>query len=289
MFRNRISFAALFAILLFTAIHAQPQQVASVVHTRYTISSTALGEDRTILVRVPTGYERSTQRFPVVVMLDAHPPQNAVMASIIEDQANAGRMPEMILVGIQNTDRTRDLTPTKTERENTGGGDKFLDFIQNEVLPFVEKNYRTQPYRVFAGHSLGGLTVVYTMISRPDLFNGYIAASPVLHWDKNFPINKSAEVFKTRKDWKKTLFIALGNEPDYDAGFNLYKDLLKKADLKDFSYEFQHWMDEDHGSIVHRAYLAGMRKIFEGWQPQIPVTGVAALEDHYAKLTKRFG
>ena len=102
-------------------------------------------------------------------MLDAHAPQNGMMASIIESQAFAGTMPEMILVGIQNTNRTRDLTPTKTERANTGGGDKFLDFIEQEVLPLVEKNYRTEPFRVFAGHSLGGLAVVYTMLSRPHL------------------------------------------------------------------------------------------------------------------------
>jgi predicted alpha/beta superfamily hydrolase len=291
MFRIKGSFiaAVLFLLVIAAATFAQPQQIVSVVHTRYTISSKALGEDRTILVRVPAGYERSTQRFPVVVMLDAHPPQNAIMASIIESQANAGVMPEMILVGIQNTNRTRDLSPTKTDREGTGGGDKFLDFIETEVLPFVDKNYRTQPYRVFAGHSLGGLAVVYSMISRPDLFNGYIAASPVLHWDKNFPINKSSELFKTRKDWKKTLFIALGNEPDYVAGFNSYKELLKKSDLDNFEYEFQHWTDEDHGSIVMRAYLAGMRKVFNGWQPQIPVTTIADLQNHYAKLTKRFG
>lgn len=270
------------------SITTAQQLVASVAHYRHTISSKVLGEDRTILVRVPPGYEETTQRFPVVLMLDAHAPQNGMMASIIESQAFAGTMPEMILVGIQNTNRTRDLTPTKTERADSGGGDKFLDFVEQEVLPLVDKNYRTEPYRIFAGHSLGGLTVVYTMLSRPHLFGGYIAASPVLHWDNNYVIKKSVALFKTQKEFKKSLFISLGDEPEYLNGFNSYKDLLKKNAPDGLSYEFQHWTDEDHGSIVMRAYLAGIRKIFEGWRLGTSVPNLAAVKTHYSKLSKRF-
>lgn len=164
-----IRFVILIAILLLLSIDGSSQepQVASVVHTRHTIDSTVLGEERTILIRVPAGY----QLFPVVYMLDAHPPQNAMMVGLIEQQVWGGQMPEMIVVGIQNTNRTRDLTPTKTDRAGSGGGDKFLQFLETEVMPLVEKNYRTRPFRVFAGHSLGGLAVVYALISRPDLFN----------------------------------------------------------------------------------------------------------------------
>lgn len=291
MFSTRILFLSVLTVFAFVLmpVHAQNQQIASVVHTRYTISSKPLGEDRTIVIRVPTGYERSTQKFPVVLMLDAHAPANAMMASIIESQAAAGMMPEMILVGIQNTNRTRDLTPTKTDRPNSGGADKFLDFIETEVLPFVEKNYRTQPYRIFAGHSLAGLTVVYTLASRPHLFNGYIAVSPVLHWDDRFVINKSAETFKNAKNWKKSLFVTVGDEPTYIGGFNSFKDLLKKSGPDGLDYEFQHWTDEDHSSIVMRAYLAGMRKIHNGWNIGNTIDSVLALEAHYAKLSKRFG
>jgi len=140
-------FIQVFVLIYPAAIGAQ-QQVASIAHFRHTIASKTLGEERTILVRVPPAYDRTTQRYPVVLMLDAHAPQNGMMASIIESQAFAGVMPEMILVGIQNTNRTRDLTPTKTERQDSGGGDKFLDFIEQEVLPLVDKTYRTEPYRV---------------------------------------------------------------------------------------------------------------------------------------------
>ena len=265
------------------------QQIASIAHFRHVIGSTRLGEERTILVRVPPAYERTTQRYPVVLMLDAHAPQNGMMASIIESQAFAGAMPEMILVGIQNTNRTRDLTPTKTERAGSGGGDAFLDFIEKEVLPLVDRTYRTEPYRIFAGHSLGGLAVIHAMTARPHLFGGYIAASPVLHWDNNFVIRKTDELFKTQKEFKKSLFVSLGDEPTYINGFNTYKDLLKRSRPDGLDYEFQHWTDEDHGTVVMRTYLAGLRKIFADWRIEASVPNLAAIKAHYAKLTKRYG
>ena len=197
-------------------------------------------------------------------------------------------MPEMIVVGIQNTNRTRDMTPTKTERAGSGGGEKFLEFIEKEVFPMVEKNYRTQPFRVFAGHSLAGLAVVNAYVARPDLFNAYIAASPVLHWDNDFVIKRAEEFFKQKRDAKKTIFIALGDEPNYINGFNSFKNLLDRAKPKDLEYEFQQYKDENHGSVVLRAYYHGLRKIFDGWSP--PESGsIADLENHYKKLSKRFG
>jgi predicted alpha/beta superfamily hydrolase len=285
-----LNFILIFAFIFFvTHSSVGQQQIASVMHTRHTINSVTLGEERTILVRVPPGYERSSQRFPVLLMLDAHSPQNAMMASIIEAQAFAGAIPEMILVGIQNTNRLRDLTPTPSERAGSGGGDKFLDFIEKEVLPLVDKTYRTEPYRVYAGHSLGGLAVVYAMASRPHLFGGYIAASPVLHWDNNFVVKKVEETFRANKEFRKSLFISLGDEPQYLGGYNAFKDLLKKSAPNGFEYEMNHWTDEDHGSILMRTYLAGVRKNFTGWRIDPSVQSLLALKSHYGKLSKRFG
>lgn len=277
-------------IVLVSAVpaFAQNAQIASVVHTQHKINSTILGEERTILVRVPTAYRQPESRFPVIYMLDAHAPQNAMVAAIVEQQAWGGMMPEMIVVGIQNTNRTRDLSPSKTERPDTGGGDKFLDFIEKEVMPLVEKNYRTEPYRVFAGHSLGGLAAIYAFSSRPDMFDAYIAASPVLHWDRDFVIKRSEEAFKRRSDLKKTVYIGVGNEPDYMNGFNSYKDLLKRSNLKNFEYEFQQFPADTHGSVVMPVYYAGLRKVFSGWTP--PATGnIVDIENHYRRLSDRFG
>lgn len=288
MLKN-ILFLTFLILCCFSFSFAQTQQIASVVHTQYKINSQVLGEERTVLVRVPAGYERTDERFPTLYMTDAHPPQNAMMAGIIEQQAWGGTMPEMILVGIQNTNRSRDLTPTDDGKGGpVGGGPKFLQFIETEVIPLIEKNYRTQPFRVFAGHSLGGLFAVYAFTARPELFNAYIAASPVLGYDDNFVVKRAEELFKQGKDWKTRMFLGIGNEPQYIGGFNAFQNLLKKAKPKNLEAEFREFRDENHGSVVLPVYYAGLRKIFEGWTP--PATGgLAELESHYKRLSERFG
>ena len=115
---------------------------------KLTIKSSVLGEDRTILVRTPPGYETNKLAYPVLYMTDgdAH---IAHTSSTIEFLSRNGRMSEMIVVGITNTDRTRDLTPTKGIGPNAaqfptaGGSDNFLKFIETEVMPEIEKRYRT--------------------------------------------------------------------------------------------------------------------------------------------------
>lgn len=283
------SFLVLALLTLAIPAYSQVPQVASAVHDQHKINSSVLGEERTILVRVPAAYRQGDARFPVMYMLDAHPPQNSMMVGLIEQQAWSGIMPEMIVVGIQNVARTRDMTPTASERSpGSGGADKFLDFLQREVMPLVEKNYRTQPYKVFAGHSLGGLLTVYTAVSRPDMFNAYIAASPVLHWDKNYVIELARVKFKNGGELKKTLYIAIGDEPTYTEGFNSFRNLLKESAPKGLAYEFQQFPNDNHGSVVLPAYYAGIRKIFAGWQPN-EMRSLAELESHYRKLSERFG
>jgi len=288
--KNKLLFGIIFVFCFSLVVSGQnPPVVASVVHAQHKINSSILGEERTILVRVPASYAGRDERFPTLYMLDAHPPQNAMMAGIIDQQVWGDQMPDMIIVGIQNTNRVRDMTPTAvTDRAGSGGGEKFLEFIEKEVIPLVEKNYRTQPYRIFAGHSLAGLAVVNAFVSRPALFNSYIAASPVLHWDNNFVIKRAEEVFKQNKDWNKRMFLALGDEPQYVNGFNAFRDLLKKSNPKNFEYEFREFKEENHGSVVLPAYYAGLRKTFAGWTP--PATGnIADVENHYRRLSSRFG
>ncbi len=285
---KKFLFLSVISICFSHLLHGQSPQTASVVHDTHKINSQILGEERTILVRVPMEHRRGEGRFPVLYMLDAHPPQNAMTAGIVEQQAWSGQMPEMIIVGIQNTNRTRDMTPSKTQRAGTGGGDKFLDFLEKEVMPLVEQNYRTQPYRIFAGHSLGGLIVTYTMLERPNMFNAYIAASPVLHWDNDLLIKKGQSVFAEKRDWDRTYFAALGAEPDYQKAFDSFRELLKKTSPKKLSYEFQQFPNDNHGSVVLPAYYAGLRKVFAGWQPP-PAGTVAEMEAHYKKLSERYG
>ncbi len=268
---------------------------------KLTIKSSVLGEERTILVRTPPAYETNKLAYPVLYMTDgdAHIGHTA---STIEFLARNGRMSEMIVVGITNTDRTRDLTPTKATGPNAaqyptaGGSDNFLKFIETELMPEIEKRYRVQPYRVLAGHSLGGLFVVHTLITRPELFNSYVAVSPSLQWSDEATLKRAEEFFKTRKELHATLFASLGNEPgDIGKAFEEFKQLLANNQVKGFEWEAEQMKDEDHGSVVLRSHYFGLRKVYDGWQmPRDPATGAVAgglraADEHYKWLSQKFG
>jgi hypothetical protein len=221
--------------------------------------------------------------------------------STIEFLARNGKMSELIVVGITNTDRTRDLTPAKGTGPNAaqfptaGGADNFLKFIETEVIPQIEKSYRVQPYRILAGHSFGGLFTVHTLITRPELFNSYIAVSPSLQWADETTLKRAQEFFKTRKELNATLFTSLGNEPgDIGKDFVLFKELLAGTKIKGFEWEAEQMKDEDHGSVVLRSHYVGLRKVYDGWQmPRDPETGAVAgglkaADAHYKWLSEKF-
>jgi predicted alpha/beta superfamily hydrolase len=170
-------------VLLVTAgaAFAQGPQIPTV--STLTIKSTVLGEDRRILVRTPGGYETNKVAYPVMYMTDGDAHMTHTSGSI-DFLARNGRMSEAIIVGIPNTDRTRDLSPSKPsntgatgapQTPTAGGANNFLKFIETELIPEIEKRYRVTPYRILEGHSLGGLFAVHAMVSKPDLFNSYIA------------------------------------------------------------------------------------------------------------------
>src|SRR5215207_10661182 len=147
-------------LLISTVAIAQP--ATGTVKT-LTIKSAVLKEDRTVLVRTPAGYETNKVSYPVLYMTDGDAHMGHT-ASTIEFLTQNGRISDLIVVGVTNTDRTRDLTPAKSINKNpagelqfptSGGADNFLKFFETELIPEIEKQYRVQPYRILAGHSLG--------------------------------------------------------------------------------------------------------------------------------------
>lgn len=270
---------------------------------RLTLKSSVLGEDRVILVRTPVGYESNNQSYPVLYLTDgdAHIGHTA---STIEFLARNGRMSETIVVGITNTDRTRDLTPTKPEAKGAtgapqfptaGGADNFLKFIETELIPDIEKRYRVRPYRTLAGHSLGGLFAVHAMLTRPEVFQSYVAVSPSLQWDNQVTVKRAEDFFKARKELNATLFVSLGDEPGgIEDGFHQFKQVLAKNQAKGFEWDAQQWSDEDHGSVVLRSHYVGLRKIYDGWQMPRDrdmgtiAGGIKGADEHYRKLSEKF-
>jgi predicted alpha/beta superfamily hydrolase len=226
-------------------------------------------------------------------------------SSSIEFLTENGRMPDLIVVGVTNTDRTRDLTPVKSTTKNaagelqfptSGGADNFLKFFETELIPQIEKQYRVQPYRIFAGHSLGGLFAIHAMISKPGLFNSYVAVSPSLQWENGEELKRAEDFLKNQKELKVTLFASIGNETGgISECFDSFKELLSKTNIKDFAWQAERFADEDHGSVVLRSHYFGLRKVYEDWQAPRDLKSGAVLgglkgaEAHYKKLSEKFG
>jgi len=291
------------AVVLLISSAAIAQQRTGTVKT-LTLKSKVLGEDRVILVRTPVGYETNKLRYPVLYMTDGDAHMGHT-ASTIEFLTGNGRIPEMIVVGVTNTDRTRDLTPAKSTQKNAagelqfptaGGADNFLKFFETELIPEIEKDYRVQPYRILAGHSFGGLFAIHALITKPTLFNSYVAVSPSLQWENAEALARAEEFLKDQKELRVTLYASIGNEPGgIGESFDKFKEALSKTNIKGFEWQAERMDDEDHGSVVLRSHYFGLRKVYEGWQGPRDMKSGAVLgglkgaDEHYKKLSERFG
>lgn len=260
------------------------------------ITSEILKEERNILVKLPDEYAILPEDgFPVIYMLDGDYKNPQMMSTVVDHLASNFQMSPAILVSIPNTSRNRDLTPTPDDEvRGSGGGDKFLDFLGQEVFPVIEKKYRTRPYRIFAGHSFGGLTVVYTMLTRPEMFNAYLAASPDLAWDNNLMIRRAAKSLAKPEMENRILFVSLGDEPALVKEYNLFKNQITLAKPKNLIYEFKQIPNENHASAIMLEYYYGLKKIYDDWSPipktfPLPKTWLSEMEAHFKKLSAKYG
>ncbi len=267
------------------------------------LDSKVMGEKRTILVSLPQSYGTGARSYPVLYMTDGSA-QLPHTAATVEFLARAGRVPEMIVVGINNTDRTRDLTPTRVVNQTfdgqrldfptSGGADRFLTFIEAEVIPEIEKRYRTQPYRVFAGHSFGGLFALHALFAKPKLFNAWIAVSPTLTWERDYIERGAKEFVKNTPELNGSLVFTIGDEPEIKGAAARLKKLFASRKPKGFEVDAFTFDDEDHGSVVMPSHYAALRRIFASWRFEMPRnaeprTFYARAEQHFADLSKRAG
>jgi hypothetical protein len=181
--------------------------------------SNTLKEYREIYIALPEGYNPSnTIKYPVAYILDGE--MLLPTANIVQSYYSGGYTPEMILIGISNSkNRTRDLTPTKIETkygmpftEENGQSANFLNFMKEELIPFVEKKYPVTNYRTLIGHSYGGLFTISTLINNPQLFANYLAIDPSLDWDNQVILNQAKAVFAKNSFKGKSLFMSLGGQ-----------------------------------------------------------------------------
>ena len=281
---------ALFVIQSYSFAQKKGEKI--IIGESVKIHSKVLNEERELFIYLPEGYDKSKERYPVLYKFDGHLGFKYT-TGIIDHFQLFGRMPRMILIGILNTDRNRDFTPTKYNIPTAGGADNFLKFIKEELIPFIDKNYRTQPYRILSGHSLCGMFVIYTLMLQPDLFNVYIATSPSLWWDDQIVLKKAEVIFNKQSNLKKFLFINFGggDSEHIKASTWGFAQLLERKAPKGLEWKVVFSEKEDHVTIPILSFPDGLEVLYKDWEVQEDVLarGVEALQEHFKKLSKKFG
>ncbi len=198
-----------------------------------TLFSEVLDEEREIVIRLPQGYDETSYKYPVVYKLDGES-RLWRYDDTINILSSVEYIPEMIVVAIPNTNRDRDLTPSGMSLDGKvlsvkGGGSRFLDFIEKELIPYIEARYRTSDMRILAGYSRGGLLVVESLLSRPNLFQARFALSPALWRDDQAIISKAREVFSGADYSGQFLYMSLGDQENdkMRSAFQAFQQLLE--------------------------------------------------------------
>lgn len=177
-------------------------------------SSDILKEERMLSISLPADYENSDKAFPVLYILDAEAGNTfSNAAAAVEDLSDAKTGPQMIVVGIRNTNRNRDMIPAAvSHRPGSGGSFKFLQFFREELQPFIRREYRTEPFSILYGASNAGLFTVYALLEDSNIFHGYIASSPMIGHCPDLIGEKSRIFLQRTQAHNRFLFIIYGTE-----------------------------------------------------------------------------
>lgn len=284
--------------------NSAPQEARAIgsvtVAERYSIDSKALNETRTYLVHKPTGYDFTDERYPVIVLLDGEANIQHVSATA-DFLANNGRAMKMLVVGIENIDRQRDFTPPITSANThdrpegkIGGAAPFLSFIAEELLPRIDRTYRTRPSRILIGHSFGGLFASYVLLKQPELFKAYIVASPSLWWDNQALADQALSFGANHKDVQAAVYVTMGSEGgSMLGGTQKFVGALTSAGTG-VEAIFTRWPEESHGSVVMRSVYEGLKWLNQLYYTTDPVqtyevSGLRSYDKRFELISKYLG
>jgi len=269
------------------------QQFLSKVGVLDSLYSEVLNESRNIYIQLPASYDpNKNQKYPVVYVLDGELFLPTV--SSVQNYYSGGFTPEMVLVGISNEkNRTRDLTTSTITtsygmpfNQKNGKADTFTEFIEKELIPYIEKKYPVTNFRTLIGHSYGGLFTIHTLINHTHLFSNYLAIDPSMDWDGQQLLKEAEELLATQNYKNISLFMSLSgqlhmqdskvtieNVMQDTTDFTLFarsniafSNLIKKNNQNDLFFDWKFYPKDLHGTIPFPSIYDGLISIFDWYQ-----------------------
>jgi predicted alpha/beta superfamily hydrolase len=264
---------------------------------RFALHSKILNQDRPYWVCLPESYhaKANRQRYPVLYLLDAE--WNFYLVSaVVQFMDQSRQIPKSIVVGVPNIDREHDLTPFhNTNAPSSGGGPLFERFLNEELAPAINAQFRTVPYRILVGHSAGGALAADAFLRQTTGFQGYIAIDPALGWI-NQELIRGAKEFVPRADSRAAIFITTaGWRPSNQTNLmtraqELFVSILRTNVSPGIRIEYE-VEAEDHNSSRLLGLYDGLRFIFEGYKPMDPsaLNTPLLINEHFEQLSSRLG
>lgn len=235
-----------------------------------TYHSEVLNEDRVLNIYLPNSYQNDTTKtYPVIYLLDGSKDEDFIhIAGLVQFGSFSwiNMLPETIVVGISNIDRKRDFTyPSNNQKDNdelptSGSSEKFINFIEQELQPYITNNYRITETKTLIGQSLGGLLATEILFKKPELFNNYIIVSPSLWWDDESLLKFIPKPYLDEKH----VFIAVGEEgPLMKRVANELHQKLSLIKTDNTKLDFKFLADQDHGDALHLGAYFAFETIFK--------------------------
>lgn len=240
-----------------------------VIGETFTIDSKILGEKRRINVYIPSIYlESADTKLPVLYMPDGGMAEDFLhLAGLVQVSVGNQTMRPFLLVGIENTERRRDMTgPTENEEDKkiavrVGGSEKFRKFLKDELMPQIKERYHTTNETAIVGESLAGLFVMETFFLEPDLFDTYIALDPSLWWNNQKLVKMADKQLHSKS--KKNLYFASSDEKGISDITQQLAEILSKYAPSTLHWHYEKMPEEKHSTIYHPAALKAFRKLFK--------------------------
>lgn len=265
----------LFSFLLLCSLFSSASDL--ILAKQITLKSDSLGEDRNLLIKLPNQYYENSATYPVLYVLHAQWDMLSTLATL---DLLADQIPNFIVIGVQSSGK--ELSPNK------GKVTPFAEFISQEVVTYVNANYRIAPYSILSGHSNSGRFVLNYWLNNPAAFSSYFAFSPSV--DDGYIVDMISQSDIESLKSKAPLAITIANEGEHMQ--QPFSNLTQKlSGLAKEKFVFKKFPEQTHRTTKHPSMQFALQSTFTNWQPsyEVKIAGLDSLKKHYTQLSKKYG